>query len=238
LARRFLLLIVSPDLAKVHARPPAYRSRVGEESQQCPKLDSFAGAIGTNHRKGFTLPNSEGYAVQDLNSVQRQGKILYVEDGVGRHWIVRPRSVCLETARQMIDQRSAVIMRREGRERLNHIPRLFLGLVRRTMHDYKRCAAACELKIVVRGDLFRPEVSRDLLHQDVSQPRLFLLKFDEVAALDGDHLIFGKPCISQLPGDLLSHGQIREYRNQTMERIKNPQCRVGFLKKRGKSAHG
>ena len=89
------------------------------------------------------------------------------------------------------------------------------------MDHHKRCAAACELEIVVGGDLFRSEVSRQLLHQDVSQPRLLFLKFDELAALDGDHLILGKPCIPQLPGDQLRRGQIRKYGNQTMERIKH-----------------
>ncbi len=49
------------DVADLDARPPAYRSRVGEESQQSPKQDSFAGAVGTNHRQGFALPHREGY---------------------------------------------------------------------------------------------------------------------------------------------------------------------------------
>lgn len=120
-------------------------------------------------------------------------------------------------------------MRSDGRGRFHPIPSFLLGLFGRTVHHHKRCAAVCELEIVIGRDLFRSYKSGELLHYEVPEPRLLLLKLDEVASFGRNHVFLGKSRISQLLTDLLRNVQAWEYCYQAMQRIKKIQKPCGFL---------
>ena len=56
-----------------------------KQSQQGPKQNGLAGAVGADHREGLALFQREGDILENRETVQRHGKIFDGEDGVISH---------------------------------------------------------------------------------------------------------------------------------------------------------